>query len=146
MESNITVARICDEYGPLAKDSLIKPLLKIWRRVHEKTSEWMWRSMVSFNGLFCGCLCWCGLSFILVPLHIAYAGIFLCIEAVIAVFYALIGLTLGIIFTMVGILPAFILAIGITGITVFTLPMNIYYHALITYRYVHLFPPLGDFR
>ena len=124
-----------------SKDSLFKPLLEIWGRVHKKTSEWMWNPIWSFNEWCCddgcGCLCYCGLSFILIPLHVVYAGIFLCIEAVIAVLFALIGLTLGIIFTIVGIWPAFILAIGITGITVVTLPMNIYYHALITYRYIY---------
>ena len=75
-----------------------------------------------------------GLSFILSPLNMAYAGILLFIQAMIAVLFAMTGITLTIIFTMVGIPPAFILAVGITGITVFTLPTNFYYHALVTYR------------
>ena len=75
-----------------------------------------------------------GLSFIFSPLNIAYAGILLFIQAMIAVLFAMTGITLTIIFTMVGIPPAFILAVGITGITIFTLPTNFYYHALVTYR------------
>ena len=100
---------------------------------------WMWKP-IKLQYKFCfestsnSCLCYCVFSFILIPLNIVYAGIFASIQAVIAVLFALIGLTLTVIFTLVGIVPAIILTIGITGVTIVTLPVNIYYHALVTYR------------
>ena len=104
---------------------------------------WMWKP-INLQYKFCfdstsderqrHCLCYFGFSFILIPLNIVYAGIFASIHAIIAVLFALIGLALTVIFTMVGIVPAIILTIGITGVTIITLPVNIYYHALVTYR------------
>ena len=104
---------------------------------------WMWKP-IKLQYEFCfdsasdkrqrHCLCYFGFSFILIPLNIVYAGIFASIQAIIAVLFALIGLTLTVIFTMIGIVPAIILTIGITGVTIITLPLNIYYHALVTYR------------
>ena len=41
---------------------------------------------------------------------------------------------LKILFIGVGIWPVFITAIIVTGITIITLPKNIYYHGLVTYR------------
>ena len=104
-----------------------------------ETSHWMWKPIelqykFCFDGSSNSCLCYCVFSFILIPLNIVYAGICVSIQAAIAVLFVLIGLTQGVIFTMVGVWPSIILAIGITGITIVTLPMNIYYHALITYR------------
>ena len=95
---------------------------------------WMWKP-IKLQYEFCGDnFLLFGLSFILSPLNIAYAGILLFIQAIIAVLFAMTGIILTIIFTLVGIPPAFILAVGITGITIFTLPTNFYYHALVTYR------------
>ena len=74
------------------------------------------------------------MSLILIPLQIVYIGFLVSVQVAIAVMFALIGLTLGVLFTMVGIWPAIILAVIITGLTIVTLPMNIYYHALVTYR------------
>ena len=79
-------------------------------------------------------LCYCGCGFILIPLQIAYAGIFGLIQAAIAVFFGLISLALGVLFTMIGIWPAFILPVVITVLTIITLPMNIYYRSLVAYR------------
>ena len=70
----------------------------------------------------------------MIPLQIVYAGIVASVQVAIAVIFSLIGLTLGVMFTMVGIWPALILVVSITGLTIVTLPMNIYYHALVTYR------------
>ena len=101
-------------------------------------SHWMWKP-IQFQYEFC-CYssnllcCYFGFSFILIPLNIVYAGICVFIQAAIAVMFVLIGLAQGVIFVMVGIWPAIVLTIGITGITTITLPMNIYYHALVTYR------------
>ena len=121
-----------------SKDSLLKPLLTTWGRAHEESAPWMWKPISSFNKSCCDgkekSLWYCGFSFILIPLQIVYAGIFASIQVAIAVIFALIGLTLGVLFTMVGIWPAIILAFSITGLTILTLPMNIYYHALVTYR------------
>ena len=103
-----------------------------------ETSHWMWKP-IQFQYDFC-CYssnllyCYFGSSFILIPLNIVYAGICVAIQAAIAVIFVLIGLAQGVIFVMVGIWPAIILTIGISGITTITLPMNIYYHALVTYR------------
>ena len=100
---------------------------------------WMWKPIkhqykVCFDSTNNSCLRYYACSFILTPFNIVYAGIVASIHAIIAVIFALIGLALTVIFTMVGIVPAFILTIGITGVTVITLPVNIYYHALVTYR------------
>ena len=54
-------------------------------------------------------------------------------------FFVMIGLTLGMLFILVGIWPVFIIAISVTGITIVTLPKNVYYHALVTYRQVNLY-------
>ena len=103
-----------------------------------EASHWMWKPIklqyewcCFSSNLLC---CYFGFSFILIPLNIVYAGICVIIQAAIAVMFVLIGLAQGVIFVMVGIWPAIILTIGITGITTVTLPMNIYYHALVTYR------------
>ena len=121
-----------------SKDSLLKPLLTTWGRAHEESAPWMWKPISSFNKCCCDGeekkLCYCGFSFILIPLQIVYAGIVASVQVAIAVIFASIGLALGVLFTMVGIWPAIILAFGITGLTIVTLPMNIYYHALVTYR------------
>ena len=99
---------------------------------------WMWEP-IQLQYKFCfdstrdSCLRYCVFS-ILIPFDIVYAGIFASIHAIMAVLFALTGLALTVIFTMVGIVPAIILTIGITGVTVITLPVNIYYHALVTYR------------
>ncbi len=98
----------------------------------------MWK-VIELQYEFCSyssnlCCCYFGFSFILIPLNIVYAGICVSIQATIAVIFVLIGLTQGVVFIMVGVWPSIILAIGITGITIVTLPMNIYYHALVTYR------------
>ena len=103
-----------------------------------ETSHWMWK-LIELQYEFCSyssnlCCCYFGFSFILIPLNIVYAGICVSIQATIAVIFVLIGLTQGVVFIMVGVWPSIILAIGITGITIVTLPMNIYYHALVTYR------------
>ena len=103
-----------------------------------ETSHWMWK-VIELQYEFCSyssnlCCCYFGFSFILIPLNIVYAGICVSIQATIAVIFVLIGLTQGVVFIMVGVWPSIILAIGITGITIVTLPMNIYYHALVTYR------------
>ena len=103
-----------------------------------EASHWMWKP-IELQYEFCCyssnlCCCYFGFSFILIPLNIVYAGVCVSIQAAIAVLFVLIGLTQGVVFVMVGICPAIILAIGITGITIVTLPMNIYYHALVTYR------------
>ena len=100
---------------------------------------WMWKPIkhqykVCFDSTNNSCLRYYACSFILTPFNLVYAGIVASIHAIIAVLFALIGLALTVIFTMVGIVPAFILTIGITGVTVITLPLNIYYHALVTYR------------
>ena len=103
-----------------------------------ETSHWMWKP-IELQYDFC-CFssdllcCYFGFSFILIPLNVFYAGICVAIQAAIAVIFVLIGLTQGVIFVMVGIWPAIILTIGITGITTVTLPMNIYYQALVTYK------------
>jgi hypothetical protein len=103
-----------------------------------ETSHWMWK-LIELQYEFCSyssnlCCCYFGFSFILIPLNIVYAGICVSIQATIAVIFVLIGLTQGVVFVIVGVWPSIILAIGITGITIVTLPMNIYYHALVTYR------------
>jgi hypothetical protein len=103
-----------------------------------ETSHWMWK-VIELQYEFCSyssnlCCCYFGFSFILIPLNIVYAGICVSIQATIAVIFVLIGLTQGVVFIMVGVWPSIILAIGITCITIVTLPMNIYYHALVTYR------------
>ena len=100
---------------------------------------WMWKPIkhqykVCFDSTNNSCLRYYACSFILTPFNLVYAGIVASIHAMIAVLFAFIGLALTVIFTMVGIVPAFILTIGITGVTIITLPVNIYYHALVTYR------------
>ena len=100
---------------------------------------WMWKPIklqykVCFDSTSNSCLRYCVISFILTPFNIVYAGIVASIHAMIAILFALIGLALTVIFTMVGIVPAIILTIGITSVTIITLPVNIYYHALVTYR------------
>ena len=121
-----------------SKDSLLKPLLTTWGRAHEESAPWMWKPISSFNKCCCvgdeKGLWYCGFSFILIPLQIVYIGFLVSVQVAIAVMFALIGLTLGVLFTMVGIWPAIILAVIITGLTIVTLPMNIYYSALVTYR------------
>ena len=102
---------------------------------------WMWKPIkhqykVCFDSTNNSCLRYYACGFILTPFNIVYAGIVASIHAMIAVLFAFIGLALTFIFTMVGIVPAFILTIGITGVTIITLPVNIYYHALVTYRSV----------
>ena len=121
-----------------SKDSLLKPLLTSWGKAHEESAPWLWTPIKSFNKCCCDgeekSLCYCGFSFILIPLQALYIGFLVSVQVAIAGFYALIGLTLGVLFTMVGIWPAIILAVSITGLTIVTLPMNIYYHALVTYK------------
>ena len=79
-------------------------------------------------------LCYCGCGFILIPLQMAYAVVFGFIQAAIFAFFGLISLALGVLFTMIGIWPAFILPVVITVLTIITLPMNIYYGFLKAYR------------
>jgi hypothetical protein len=50
----------------------------------------------------------------------------------------LLGLGLGLLFVLIGVWPALITSVGITGITLIRLPWNVCYHCLITYRTVML--------
>ena len=75
-------------------ESLQKPLLENWGIVHEKTSKWMWKPMVSFNNwllvryvLFCTLwdfpnagLWFCGFCAILIPIYLGFFGIFLALQ------------------------------------------------------------------
>ena len=119
-------------------ESLQKPLLENWGKVHEKTSKWMWKPMTSFNNWLWDLpnagLWFCGFCAILIPIYLGFLGVFLVCQAAIAALFATIGLILGILFIGVGIWPVFITAIIVTGITIITLPKNIYYHGLVTYR------------
>jgi hypothetical protein len=50
----------------------------------------------------------------------------------------LLGLGLGLLFVLIGVWPALIISVGVTGITLIRLPWNVCYHCLITYRTVML--------
>ena len=84
----------------------------------------------------------CGFIVILAPIYVGYfltvLGLLLAINVIIAAFFVMIELTLGLIFLMIGIWPAFIIAVSVTVITIVTLPQNMFYHALVTYRSVML--------
>ena len=127
--------------GKMAK-GLCVPLLVCWWLVHWKTSKWTWKPFGSLHKWFwdlpnSGLWFW-GFCAILVPIYIAYISIFLSIQILLAVFFIFTGLTFGVMLMAIGIWPAFILAITVTGITIITLPKNMYYHALVTYRSVIL--------
>jgi len=50
----------------------------------------------------------------------------------------LIGFIQSLIFLFLGVWPGLIISLGVTGITIYRLPWNIYYHCLVTYRTVML--------
>ena len=82
----------------------------------------------------CG-LYFCGFSLILVPLIVAYWSVVLAFLLAELCVLVPLGLILGILFVLVGVWPALIIALGTTGITIIRLPWNIYYHSLVTYRH-----------
>ena len=121
---------------------LCVPLMETWWKVHCKTAKWTWKPLESFNKWFWDLpnagLWFCGFIAILGPIHIGYVGIFLAMQLLVALIFMVLGFTQGLMFVMIGIWPVFILSICICGVTIATLPQNIYYHALVTYRTVML--------
>ena len=65
-------------------ESLQKPLLENWGKVHEKTSKWMWKPMISFNNWLWDLpnagLWFCGFCAILIPIYLGFFGIFLAVQ------------------------------------------------------------------
>ena len=131
----------------------IKPLEKFseWLVLHEfytKNIYLFWKTLHILLNIFSFCqlrnaaLWACGFIAILAPFYVGYflivLGLLLVFNIIIAGFFGMIGLTLGIAFVMIGIWPAFILSLSITCITIVTLIPNMYYHALVTYRSVML--------
>ena len=92
----------------------------------------------SFQKLNNAGLYFCGFSIILVPVLIVHwAIIFGIILAELGVQFVLL-ISLGLIYVLAGIWPAFIISFGFTGITMLRLPLNMYYHCLVTFRTVML--------
>ena len=122
---------------------LCAPFLKTWGKAHEKTLTWIWKF---HREIFIECfgeipnrgLWFCGFSVILIPLVVSYFAFLLAIQIIVATIFIIFGLMLGMSFVLIGIWPAFIISIGATGISIITLPKNIYYHLMITYRTVML--------
>eukprot|EP00092_Neocalanus_flemingeri_P014434 GFUD01015573.1.p1 GENE.GFUD01015573.1~~GFUD01015573.1.p1 ORF type:complete len:737 (+),score=107.38 GFUD01015573.1:170-2380(+) len=83
-------------------------------------------------------LYFCGFSIILVPLIVAYWTILLGFLLAEVIIFAAFGFLLGVFFFLLGVWPSLIVTLGTTGITIIRLPMNIYYHCLVTYRTVML--------
>ena len=98
--------------------------MEAWWKVHKKTAKGIWKPFESFNEWFWELpnapLWFCGFIVILAPLYAGYLGFFLAIQALVAVIFIIIGVTQGLALMMVGIWPAFILSICISGITIHT--------------------------
>ena len=126
-----------EEFGELCI-----PFLKAWEKAHEKTAKWIYIPFEKLGKSFCELpnaeLWFCGCCAILVPFIAAFLLLFITVQLFVFVTFGLFGFSLGMFFVFIGIWPAFINAFSITGITIITLPKNIYYHILITYRTVML--------
>ena len=126
----------------MRSSSLFEPYLEVWGETLEHSAKCMWKPFKSiancFGDLPNSGLFFCGFSIILVPLIIAYFTIFLGVLLAEIIFFAIVGFFIGLCFVLVGIWPSLILTVGITGITIIRMPLNIYYHCLITYRTVML--------
>ena len=77
--------------------------------------------------IFCAC-CWC-----LLPIYAVQFSIYLIITSSVALTFAAIGLVLGICYALIGIWPAFIVTVAMTGITIIRIPFNIYYTFKVLY-------------
>lgn len=126
----------------MRSSSLFGPFLEVWGNTLEHSAKCMFKPYESISDCFCDLpnsgLFFCGFSIILVPLIIAYWVIFLGVLLAEIILFAIVGFCIGLCFVLVGIWPSLILAVGITGITIIRMPLNIFYHCLITYRTVML--------
>ena len=115
--------------------NLIKPYRKFAKKVLDTICDGFgttckpWKCICGDNAgiIFCGC-CICILPIMLVH-GLIIASIFM---AVLLVFTG-IGVFLGLCCVMIGIWPAFITSVGITGITIIRIPFNIYYTFKVLY-------------
>ena len=126
----------------MGASSLFKPLLDWSGEVLEHSAKWMgkpfWKTCDQFEKLPNAGLFFCGFSIVLVPLIVAFFATFLAVLLAEVIVFAIVGFIIGSIFVLIGVWPAFIVSVGVTGITIIRLPLNIYYHCLITYRTVML--------
>ena len=126
----------------MSDDGLCVPLFDVWWKVQKKTAKWTLKPLECFNDWFWdlpnAALWACGFCVILIPFYVSYISAFLAVQLAIFIIFSLAGLTSGLVFILIGIWPVLILSTSICGITLITLPKNIYYHALVTYRTVIL--------
>ena len=124
------------------KESLFKPLVKSSVNALSKTFYCFYKPFYyigeAFSKLPNSGLYFCGFSLILVPLIVGYwvlALTFLITEVLILCH---LGLILGLFFALIGVWAGPISALGLTGISLTRLPMNLFYHGAVTYRTVIL--------
>ena len=69
----------------------------------------------------------------IVPLFVAHSAINIALLSAVVFILGTIGLLIGLYYALIGTWPAFIMTIGITGITIVRIPFNIYYTFKILY-------------
>ena len=122
--------------------SLFEPLVKLSGKILEKTADFLTKPYFAVSDKFWDLdnakLYFCGFSVILVPLVVAFWSVFLGILLVELIVLLAIGLLLALFFVSIGVWPALVTSVGITGVTIFRLPWMVYSHCLVTYRTVML--------
>jgi len=121
---------------------MCSPFMDAAGNVLEHSAKCIWKPFEkicdAFGKLPNAGLYFCGFSAILIPLIIAFFTFFLGFLLSEVIILASLGFLIGLIFLLIGIWPSLIIALDITGITIIRLPLNMYYHFLVTYRTVML--------
>lgn len=122
--------------------SLFDPLVELSGKILSKTADFLTRPYVAVNDKFWDLdnakLYCCGFSIILVPVVVAFWSIVLGILLVQLLVHLALGLVLALFFVSIGVWPALVTSVGITGMAISRLPWMVYSHCLVTYRTVML--------
>ena len=121
---------------------LYKPVLEDWWEIAGRTSVLIWKPFGHVCDFFKKIPNWelyfCGFSFLLIPLIIVYTLIYLAIIILELALLLIILMLMAMIFILIGIWPAFIVSFCVFFISIFRLPINMFYHFLVIYRTVIL--------
>ena len=91
----------------------------------------VWEKILSGDNcflVFCGC-CW-----VILPILTVQTVFILAILFAMFLVLSVIGLGIGLVFSLIGIWPAFVITAGVTGVSIIRIPHNFYYTFKVLYR------------
>ena len=115
----------------------LQPYIKFSWKIVESVASGLGKSYDIWDGCWkgknAGLIC-CGCCWFIVPILTAQSLIIFGILAALSAFFAVIGLAIGAVYSLIGTWPAFIITFGITGTTIIRVPSSFYYTFKVLYN------------